>query len=146
MSRCPNCNRDITDRNGVKVYRWEKTEATLCASCDRPRERQAAAPTLTAEDVIEATQRVVQYEWKQEGWRIYLELGGTPGCIKFPTNAIYRASNGNTNPLEWRLEQEFERNVDLSDAGEELAELWFADPEHHETAGGKVVRQEGADV
>jgi hypothetical protein len=134
---CPTCDRTLADLNRKITYNWGGHTAVYCAVCDSPERRKADAPKLEAADI--ETTRAVQYGWKEESWRVYLKVGDTPGCITFPTQAIMKAVDGNTKPIEWRLENEFNRRVDLEGAGEELAEEWLSEPvEEYSTTGGTV--------
>lgn len=136
---CPTCGRPLDDRERPKTYEWDGHTAVYCAACDTPARRKADAPQLEADDF--EPKRAVQYGWKEESWRVYLEVGDTPGCITFPTQAVMKAVDGNTTPLEWRLENEFNRRVDLEGAGEKVAEEWLSDPvEEYPTTRGTVSR------
>jgi len=94
---------------------------------------------LTADDI--ETTRVVNQGWNEQQWSIYLEVGEAPGCIEFKVKVLVDAVEGNTNALEWRLEQEFNRRVELEGGGDGLANSWLSgEVEEHETVGGTVSR------
>lgn len=135
---CPTCGRSLDDRERLETYEWDGHKMVYCAVCNTPDRRKTDAPKLEAGD-IEAV-RAVQYAWKEESWRVYLEVGDTPGCITFPTKAVMKAVDGNTTPLEWRLENEFNRRVDLDGAGEDLTEGLLSDVEEYSTTAGTVSR------
>lgn len=133
---CPQCEREITEHNRIVTYDWGDGEIVRCYTCASFDDLADVAPTLDTNDILDATERVVTYDWKAPSTRVYLNIGGTPGCITFSMDVLVKASDGNTNPLEWRLEDEFARNVDLSGGGEEIAEAWLTDQEQFDVAGG----------
>jgi hypothetical protein len=134
---CPTCERSLPPKSRRYIYDWGEKTAVYCEVCDTPARRKNDAPLLEANDFD--TRRIVTRRWKDEDWRVYLEAGDTPGCITFPITVLTKACDGNTTPLEWRLEEEFNRRVDLEGAGEELANEWLSGPvEEYWTTNGTV--------
>lgn len=89
--------------------------------------------TIRTQDILNGTSRVAIHQWKLENWQVFLEIDGTPGCISFSTAKLMKTWQGNPNPVEWRIEEEFNESAEIDP--KKVATHWRGMVEEFEAVG-----------
>lgn len=66
---------------------------------------------------------VVFKPWLTEPYRLILKIDEQPGAIKFSPSTMNRLISGDSGPVEWRLQREFNRQFEI-DSPRILAKEW----------------------
>lgn len=136
--RCPNCGTARRRADSLTTIAWGEKRKTYCSACNTAENRRNDAPTLTVDDIEH--RRTVVRKWDKQRFRAYVTVDGTPGCIDFSARNVVEAGNrGNPAGLEHRLQREFNREVDLSDAPKAFAETLLSNIEEYAISTGTVL-------
>jgi hypothetical protein len=81
---------------------------------------------LSHAGVINGTNRVVQKTWKEAEYELYLSINGVPGLLRFDGDMLDKLRSGNTGPLEYRIEQEYDiESVDVVGEPWRIVKYWL---------------------
>jgi hypothetical protein len=93
--------------------------------------------SLTAEQILSATEQIVCKPWKKERFEVYLQFDKTPARVTFNGHVARKLFEGNTQPLEWRLSDELPYDPVVDDGSKKIIERWFSELDPDELVGGE---------
>ena len=88
-------------------------------------ERPRGDVVVTAGELASSTEDVACKRWKTEQFEIYLSLWDVPARVTLDETRIRRVADGNPNPLEWRLSEEYGSECAVRGDLTGLVHEWF---------------------